>query len=224
MAHLTAEFTKYFKDLAKNNNRDWFQANKKRYETQVKLPFYELVAEVIGLVQKQDPEVNLEVKNAVFRINRDIRFSKDKTPYKLNVSAIISRGGRKNMEAPGIYIQIDPDRIMIAGGCYQPDKINLEKIRSHILANPKEAAKLEKDKKFLSFFPNGIGGDKNKILPKEFKEYGERYPILYNKQFFYHAEYKGQKYVTDKELARFILKHYKAGEKWMEFLRDAIES
>lgn len=224
MAHLTKEFTKFFKELAANNQREWFQANKKRYESHVKLPFYEVVAELITRVQKADPEVNLEVKNAVFRINRDIRFSKDKSPYKLHMAAVVSRGGRKNMETPGIYIQFGADALMIAGGCYRPSRENLAKIRRHIVDHPKEAGKLEKGKTFLKYFPGGIGGEKNKILPGEFKEYGDDLPIIFNKQYFYHAEYKGQKYVQDKNIAGFIMKHYKAGEPWMEFLREAIES
>ena len=189
----------------------------------MKLPFYELIAELIMLAQKEDPAINLEVKNAVFRINRDIRFSKDKSPYKLHLAAVVSRGGRKNMETPGIYVHIEATRLMIAGGCYNPDKNNLRKIRQAVIDRSKEAGKLLTDKKFLVLFPNGMGGDKNKILPKEFKPYANEHPLIYNKQFFYHAEYKDQKYVTDKHIAQFIMKHYKGQEKWMEFLRSTTE-
>jgi len=224
MTHLTNEFSQFFRDLAANNNRDWFHTNKKRYEKNVKLPFYELMAELIERVKTEDPEVNLEVKNAVFRINRDIRFSKDKSPYKLNVGGVISRGGRKNMQTPGIYVHLEAEKIMIAGGCYRPDKDALTKIRRHIVNHSEEADKLRNSKSFLKHFPEGIGGEKNKILPAEFKPYAADIPFIFNKQYFYHSEYMGEKAVTRNDLVDFIMQHYKAGENWMEFLRAAVDS
>lgn len=222
MAHLESSYSQFFRDLAANNNRDWFHANKKRYESDVKIPFYELVAELISEIGKHDPELNLEVKNAVFRIHRDIRFSKDKTPYKLQMSAIVSRGGRKRMNIPGIYIQIEAEKMMIAGGCYRPDKDDLQRIREHIIANPKRVEALLKDKKFRKFFPDGIVGDRNKRLPKDIQPYSEDIPLLYQKQYFFYADHEGEDAVTRKDIISFIVKHYKAAEDWMNFLLEAI--
>ena len=222
MAHLGPAYSKFFRDLAKNNNRDWFKSNKKRYEEEVKVPFYELVADLITRVQKEDPAVNLEVKNAVFRIYRDTRFSKDKTPYKLHMSAVVSRGGRKDMLDPGIYVHVEANKLMIAGGCYNPDKANLEKIRKSIIKQPKEFEKLHTGKTFRKYFPDGITGDRNKILPKGIKEHAEAIPILFQKQFFYYAEYTGKDAAGRKDIAPFIMKHYKAQVKMMEFLREAL--
>ncbi|HNR54889.1 MAG TPA: DUF2461 family protein, partial [Flavobacteriales bacterium] len=86
MAWFTNDFNDFFKDLAKNNNKEWFDANRKRYEASVKEPFTAFVAEAIKRIGKHDKAVRIEPKEAIFRINRDIRFSKDKTPYKLNAS------------------------------------------------------------------------------------------------------------------------------------------
>ncbi|MCB0770562.1 MAG: DUF2461 family protein, partial [Flavobacteriales bacterium] len=80
MAHFTSDFNQFYKDLAKNNNKEWFDANRKRYEMSVKKPFLDLVSAVIAKVGKVDKNVRIEAKEAIFRINRDIRFSKDKTP------------------------------------------------------------------------------------------------------------------------------------------------
>src|SRR5690606_31023698 len=86
------DYLDFFKELAANNNRDWFHANKKRYENSVKKPFATFVTDTISKVKDEyDSKLDLEVKNSVFRINRDIRFSNDKSPYKLHSAAIISR-------------------------------------------------------------------------------------------------------------------------------------
>ena len=92
------DFIDFFKELAQNNNKEWFDSNRKRYESSIKKPFKEFISKLISEIQLHDSEVLIEPKDAIFRINRDIRFSKDKTPYKLQTSAIVSAGGRKNRE------------------------------------------------------------------------------------------------------------------------------
>ena len=134
MNPLKPEFIQFFKDLAANNNRDWFHANKKNYEINVKKPFYQLTQSLIDTCG-----FDLEVKNAVFRINRDVRFSKDKSPYKNYVASVISPYGRKNMEYPGLFLHLEPGNFMLGGGCHQPSKENLSKIRSYIVENPERA-------------------------------------------------------------------------------------
>jgi hypothetical protein len=103
MTCFTTDFNAFFMDLAKNNNKEWFDANRKRYESSVKKPFHAFVGEAIQRIGKLDRTVAIEPKEAIFRINRDIRFSKDKTPYKLSCSAIISPAGRKDHAVPGLY-------------------------------------------------------------------------------------------------------------------------
>ena len=96
MAYFTNEYFAFFKELAGNNNKDWFDANRKRYEEHVKDPFKHFLQDLINAIKVLDDRIDLTPNQAGFRINRDIRFSKDKTPYKLNRSAIISPGGTKN--------------------------------------------------------------------------------------------------------------------------------
>ena len=104
MKYFTQDYLDFFKELAANNHKEWFDENRKRYEKSVKDPFKKFVEALIAETHKFDPSVNIEAKDAIFRINRDIRFSKDKTPYKLDRSAIISSGGRKDHSIPGFYI------------------------------------------------------------------------------------------------------------------------
>ena len=218
---LSRKFTAFFKELEANNNRDWFHANKKRFEQEVKAPFEELTGEVIEMMQKIDPEITVTPKECVFRIYRDTRFSKDKTPYKEHMAAVVGRGGRKDHTWPGIYFQVDGHGVSVAGGCWQPPKDRLYRIREKIAGDPAAFKRILNAKKFKETFA-GLEGEKNKIIPKEFREAGEAVPEIYNKSFHYWKPYKGQKYVTQKDLAKFIVDHYKVAAKFNEFLIDTI--
>ncbi len=98
---LNKNFLSYLKDLKNNNNRDWFHENKKRYESDLKKPFLQLLEQLIQRLQSFSPEIQITPKEAIFRINRDIRFSKDKSPNKTHVAAILSKYGRKSKGYPG---------------------------------------------------------------------------------------------------------------------------
>lgn len=221
MSTLSKSYVSFFKELSANNNREWFQENKKRYEEHVKKPFNELVADVIARMQKLDPGLQLEPKDAIFRIYRDVRFAKDKSPYKPFMAAAVGRGGRKDHGYPGIYFQASAEGVSIAGGCWQPDKDRLHRIRTLIAKDPKRFRKIVDAPKFSSTFGK-LDAEKNKIIPKEFKEVGEKVPEIYNKSFHYWADYKAQKHVTRDDLAKFIVDHYKIAEKFNEFLLETI--
>src|SRR5689334_10215404 len=131
-AYFTKEFLDFFNKLEKNNNKEWFDRNKPTYENAVKNPFKKLVEDLIEQIRKHDKDLSTDAKESIFRINRDIRFSKDKTPYKTNVSANISKLGKRSPDHPGFYIQLGADMLMIGGGAYAPDKDQLKKIRDEI--------------------------------------------------------------------------------------------
>jgi uncharacterized protein (TIGR02453 family) len=221
MKYFTSDFLQFYKDLAANNNRDWFQANKKRYEASVKKPFELFVQEVIKQVANDDKRVNIAPSEAIFRINRDIRFSKDKTPYKLYSSAAISVNGRKSEADPGIYFELGPEKIGLAGGIYQPEKAVLEKIRSAIAQNPKALMKAVADKEFKKVWGD-IQGEKNKIIPAEWRAAAVECPYLYNKQFYYWVELDSKKIEGDK-LIDLVMKHYDASKPVKKFLEAAVK-
>ncbi len=127
MIYFTQDYLDFFKNLAANNHKQWFDENRKTYETVVREPFKLFIADVIKSVQEIDNGVALEPKNAIFRINRDVRFSKDKTPYKLFNSAIISKNGRKDKTYPGLYLELNPERLAIFGGVYMPSMLRLKR-------------------------------------------------------------------------------------------------
>ncbi len=221
MTTLSKHFVSFFKELASNNDRDWFQANKSRFEEHVKVPFEALTTEVIGLMKKLDPEIKKEAKDCVFRIYRDTRFSKDKTPYKLHMSSVVGRGGRKDHTYPGVYFQIGIDGVAIAGGSWAPDKDRLTRIRTAIAADPKRFRKILDNKKFKQTF-GSMDGEKNKIIPKEFQAAGELVPEIYNKSFHYWTEYKTQKDVMRPDLAKFIVDHFKIAHEFNAFLLETL--
>jgi uncharacterized protein (TIGR02453 family) len=180
MAWFTPDFNRFFKDLAANNNKEWFDAERPRYLRAVKEPFERFTAEMIARVAKLDPQVRIAPKDAIFRINRDVRFSKDKSPYKLNRSALITAGGRKAMSAPGIYFELGPEAVAVYGGAYAPDKEQLWELRDRLTRQPAKFKALYQDKEFKRLF-GGIRGERNKVLPAEFKAAGAKEPLLFNK-------------------------------------------
>ncbi|MBK9177127.1 MAG: DUF2461 domain-containing protein [Flavobacteriales bacterium] len=222
MAWFTADFNQFFKDLAKNNNKEWFDANRKRYEASVKKPFEAFVVEAIQRIAKHDKSVAIEAKEAIFRINKDIRFSKDKTPYKLEVSAIISPAGRKDHSVPGIYFALGPEAVKFYGGCYQPEKDQLLGIREAIMRDGKGFRKVIEGKPFKALF-GSVQGEVNKVLPPVFKAHAAKEPLIANKQFYVAAE-KPAKLVTDPKLMDTLMDHWLAMCPFNQWLAKSLKA
>ncbi|MFV8336233.1 DUF2461 domain-containing protein [Flavobacterium sp. RSP29] len=128
---LSKDTLQFLDDLKANNNRDWFLENKKRYEA-VKKDYQQLVGDFLDAMKPLDPSLEmLEVKNCTFRINRDIRFSKDKTPYKSHLGVWLSSGA-KGMNRSGYYLHLEKGASFIAGGLYCPEAQDLKKMRKEI--------------------------------------------------------------------------------------------
>ncbi|MFV5699455.1 DUF2461 domain-containing protein [Flavobacterium sp. ZT3R17] len=128
---LSKDTLQFLDDLKANNNRDWFLENKKRYEA-VKKEYQQLVTDLLDVMKPMDPSLEmLEVKNCTFRINRDIRFSKDKTPYKSHLGVWLSSGA-KGMNRSGYYLHLEKGASFIAGGLYCPEAQDLKKMRKEI--------------------------------------------------------------------------------------------
>ncbi len=220
MSYFNRDFIDFFEELAKNNNRDWFHENKKRYEKSVKQPFTAFVEDMIVRIQSDDPRVRIMPKDAIFRINRDIRFARDKTPYKVQMSALISPAGRKDKVFPGLYFEFAPDEIRIFGGAYIPDRNQLQSIRNSIAGNSDEFVKVIGDKKFVAMFGELVG-EKNKRLPPEFRAAAETQPLLFNKQYYYGATIDSAELLNNK-LPELLMEYYYAAKPMKEFLEKAM--
>jgi len=158
----------FLKVLALNNNRDWFEANRSYYEAS-RNNFEAFIQAFIDRITEFDPVLKgLEAKSCIFRINRDIRFSTDKSPYKTNFGALVIRGGRKNIHRfAGYYIHIEPGEYMIAGGAYLPPAEWLKAIREKIAEAPEEFLKIIENKDFKNYFGD-LDDEKLKSAPKGF--------------------------------------------------------
>jgi len=149
---LQSSTLKFLKDLKKNNNKAWFDVNRKRYED-AKADFANFIQQVIDGHGKKDKSIStLKAKDCLFRINRDIRFSKDKSPYKTNFGAGINKGGKKAFSTAGYYFHLEPGQCFVGGGIYQPMPDELKKVRQEIDYNFNEFKKIIGSKKFKSFY------------------------------------------------------------------------
>lgn len=155
----------FLKELAANNNKPWFDANKEKYET-AKKDFEALVTELFAALTPVEPALaGQKAKDAIFRIYRDVRFSKDKTPYKENFSAYFSRGGKKFTGA-GFYLHLQPgEKSMIGGGLWMPEGALLKAVRQEIDYNFEEFKKIIDDKHFKKTFGE-LQGEALKSAPQ----------------------------------------------------------
>ena len=204
MKYFSTDFNQFFRELAANNTKNWFDENRKRYEKSVKVPFNEFVGVVLEALALQNPKIKEVLpKDCVFRINRDVRFSKDKTPYKLTCSAIVGPTGKKGFSSDSIYFELGPEHVRFYAGIYELEKEELNNIRMHIASNIEEFQKLYTEPSFQKLFGT-VRGEKNKLLPKELKEKATLEPLLYNKQFYFFAQFPANLLETEKLLPELL--------------------
>jgi uncharacterized protein (TIGR02453 family) len=144
----------FLKDLKKHNNKEWFEANRTRY-TDAKAAFENLAAAMIQKLGSFDSQVaHLQAKDCLFRINRDVRFSKNKAPYKTNMAMYISKNGKKAMDCAGYYLHVEPGASFAAAGIWMPMAPELKKIRQEIDYNFNEFKQLLKQQSFIRLYPD----------------------------------------------------------------------
>jgi uncharacterized protein (TIGR02453 family) len=197
MAYFTQDYLDFFIELAANNNKDWFDLNRKRYENSVKKPFAEFVQTFIDHLAKSHPMFrDLTSSECIFRINRDIRFSKDKSPYKLMCSAVVAPSGKKSKSIHGVYFEFGPEEVRVYGGVYEIEKDDLFLVREGIARNMEEFNALIHDKQFVELFGE-VRGDRNKIAPKEFRKEAEVQPYILNKQWYFFTKFEADLILQD---------------------------
>jgi len=171
----------FLRQLCVNNNRDWFEANRPLYK-QRKEEFEEIISRLISKVSDFDSSVShLMAKDCTFRINRDTRFSNDKTPYKNHFGAFIAPGGKKACTA-GYYLHIEPDSSIVAGGIYMPPSDILLKLRTAIYERPKEFVAIVEHPSFIETF-GCIDGEKLLSAPRGFSKDFEQLELIKYKSY-----------------------------------------
>lgn len=212
---------KFLRDLTVHNDREWFEKNKSRY-LEAKQGFEGLVADVLQELVKFDAKLDgLDPKKLPFRIYRDVRFSKDKRPYKINMGAGFSPNG-KLVQEPGYYLHLQPgNKSFVAGGIYEPDATNLSKIRQEIDYNPEGLRKLMKSKSFTKFFDGFDEYDRLKTAPKGYPKDHPDIEWLRHKSFIVSLALT-DKQVTDKSFVKAVAVACKSIKPLNDYIREAI--
>lgn len=165
--HITTELFEFFRELKRNNSKQWFQGNKERYEQQVRLPLQHFIMEFERPLRRISPHYRADprpVGGSLFRIYRDVRFSPDKSPYKTHGGIQFRHEQGKDVHAPGFYLHLEPDNVFAAVGIWHPDSTALGRIRAAIAADPGKWLSAKNDPGFSEAYE--LGGESLKRAPQ----------------------------------------------------------
>ncbi|MBX2930783.1 MAG: DUF2461 domain-containing protein [Chitinophagaceae bacterium] len=213
----------FLKNLKKNNHKEWFEKNRTIYET-AKADYLLFIEKVLHELKKKDTTLEgVEAKKCVFRINRDVRFSKDKSPYKTNMGASFSKGGKKTLLA-GYYFHAEPGQSFIAGGLWMPMAAELQKVRQEIDYNANEFHKMITAKKLITQF-GGLEKNKEYVLTRPPKGYDINNAAIEYLKFksFIVLKNIADKELTEASLLKNIVTSFETMIPFIHFLNRALE-
>ncbi len=215
------DILQFLKELTKNNNREWFAENKEWYQRCREKMFF-LVDLLINEIRKFDAEIPVtDPAENVFRIYRDVRFSKDKSPYKTHFGCHISKGGRKSHFA-GYYIQIAPGESFVGGGLYMPEKEHQKAVRQQILQYPDEFLGIIENPGFKAIFPEMLD-HRLKTAPRGFPKDHPYIDLLRYKSFVFSTTVTDEE-LTGEKLIEKTISAFKHLCKINSFLNEALET
>ena len=214
---------RFLDELAANNNRAWFEANKKNYELLVREPALDFIEEMAPALASFAPSFRAEPRKAggsLMRVYRDTRFSRDKTPYKTNIGIQFRHQLGKDIHAPGFYVHIATDECFFAVGCWRPDSDALNGIRNLITEKPEKWLAARDDKKFVTQWD--LGGD-SLIRPP--RGYDANHPLITDikRKDFIALSALSISEVTGRGLVKLAGKRFAASVPFMQFLCEALE-
>lgn len=218
---ITQEHNQFFKELTQNNTKEWFHQNKKRFENEVKTPFLNLLDVLLNTLTEWDERIPSDPKKALFRINKDVRFSKDKSPYHTILKASFSPDGKKSM-LPGYYLGIDATSIHVGGGLFMIRPPELAVIRGHIAKDPSTIETIVGTSDFTQNF-GWLKGEKAKRLDKSLLPAADKTDFIYHKQFYAMAEFPLEPFYESELLEDEILLHFKAIRPLNTYLNQAFD-
>ena len=220
---IQAATLKFLKDLQKNNNKEWFDNNRKSYEN-AKNDFLEFTQQLITGVSKFDSNIasaNLDPKKCITRLNRDVRFSADKSPYKTNFFLMLNQGGKKSNNAC-YYLQLQPDNTFTGGGMYMPMPPDLQKFRQEIDYNFAEWKKIVETKPFKKVFEKGVQSPETLSRPpKGFEAESPAIEYLKMKGYFTMNQFTDTE-LQSKTVIKTILQNFETAKPMIDFLNRAL--
>jgi len=210
----------FLHSLKRNNNREWFQSHKSIYEQYVKQPITELIAALAQEFQKFAPEMLASPKVSAYRIYRDTRFSKDKSPYKTHVAAVFPRSGLGKHEGAGFYLHISPQELLIGGGLYMPLPEDLNAVRNHIADHPDRFFAILKHERFRRTF-GSLVGERLRRIPQGFTVDHIAADYLKYKQFLAARNFPAR-VATTPRFYKLVVETFQAMLPLVRFLNDPI--
>jgi uncharacterized protein (TIGR02453 family) len=217
---LSKSLFQFLSDLKENNYKEWFHENKPTYQ-KAKKEFEQFIALTIADIAQFDKSIqNLEPKHCIFRINRDVRFSNDKSPYKTNFGGYIVPGGKKAGNA-GYYIHIEPGNCFLAGGIYMPPSDRLKAVRTEIYENTDDYKKILNNKNFKKHFEEILNEGKLKTAPKGFPKDFEDIDLLRYKHYIVSKKIDDKLVISDK-FTDEIRETFKAVYPFNSFINEGI--
>ncbi|MCB0659741.1 MAG: DUF2461 domain-containing protein [Saprospiraceae bacterium] len=212
----------FLSELKENNNKEWFDANRKWYEKS-KADYHKFAQTLLDGAKNINPAFeHHQVKDCVFRINRDIRFSPDKSPYKTNFGVVLQPLG-KRLQAAAYYCHIDPSECFAGGGIWHPESALLKKIRNEIDYDYQGLVEILNNKEFKTTFGHldAEEGQKLQRPPKGFDESHPAIEYLKLKSFTISKE-MDPKMLTSPDLSKMVLQYFKAASPLIDYLNKAV--
>jgi len=219
--HFTPDFLRFLADLKKHNEREWFMAHKDRYEAVVRDPFLQFIADLAPRLNSLDPRFVADpspVGGSMMRIYRDIRFARDKSPYKTFVAAHFGRAGGGGECEPVLYLRLEPGKSVIGGGTWRPATAMAERIRHAIAGEPKRWKAITQAPKFKVTFT--LAGESLKRLPCAFDAADPHAADLKRKDFIITSDLSDRE-VTAKDFIGTAFERYKLAAPFMKFMVES---
>lgn len=224
---LPEEFIIFLMELKDNNNKEWFDINRQRYENSIKNPMKNLISDLSLMFANASLPYIADSKSSLFRINRDIRFSKNKEPYKTNIGLFfpfsLIQAAKKKTSAVGLYFHIEPEQVFIAGGVPYPESEVLKKVREKISSDWEELVKLNNNRSIQDNFDSQLnlcGELKN--VPRGYEKTHPAAELLKKKDFGYISNLNVAD-IYSENLKHIILQKATALAPYLEFFREAVE-
>ena len=214
----------FLTELKNNNSREWFEQNKVQYQS-YKDDIIQFTEKLLLELAKIDPSIsnaNLEPKKCLTRVNRDLRFSKDKTPYKNYVLIVFNKNTRHGNTA-GYFVHIEPGNCMVGGGIWQTTPDYLKKIREEINYSFEEINGIITSEQFKTIFPSGLQGQNNKKKFTDFYEENDPFVELLKMKGFCTKEIISDSILTSKDAVKTIINYFETTKPLIDYLNKAIE-
>ena len=219
-AGFPAEGMAFLRALKRNNKREWFQARKEIYDTKVKAPMLELVTAIMQRMADFAPDYVNDPAKAIFRIYRDTRFSKDKTPYKTHIAAVFTKRSVEKHAGAAYYFSVSPEEIEVGGGVYMPPPENLLAARSYMAEHHEEFRRIVGARDVKQLY-GGLSGESAARVPKGFAAEHPAMDLIRMKQYLLFCTLESGIATTPK-LYREVEARFEAIAPFVEFLNRPV--